>query len=476
MTNVDLLVTNASILTMDNKKRIIKDGAIAVTGDSIVDIGRSATLEARYHPRKTVNATGMAAVPGLINTHLHVGYTLLKGVASDITERLSWLCAVYPHVEIAGPDDVYHAAMLGCLEMIKGGTTLFIENNPFIADPANTDAIAQAVNDSGIRVGLGRMFSDINAPAFLLSDSKFMKAEIKRLYATWHGKASGRIQLWIYAPGPGMRESPRRMAEIVRLARDYGIRITSHWAEGGETGQSNFYTKRFGTRTPTEFLLKEGYLGHNTLLVHVVAVDEKEIDIISRSGTSVSHNPTSNTIISRRPLPISPVAAMLKKGITVGLGTDASICNDRTSMWEAMKHAVLLQKLKEGDARAMVAEQGLELATRHGAAVAGMEGQLGSLEKGKKADIMLVGTRKAHIQPIHNIYENLVYCAHDSDVDTLIVNGRVIMQGRKVKTFDEEKLIDKTLAIAEALDRKAARRAPATARLWQEAYKRRFGK
>lgn len=467
----DLLIKNALVITMDGKRRVIEDGAVVVKGDSIAEVGESDTLAGKYQARKIINAAGKAVLPGLINTHMHIGYVMLKGIASDITERLDWLASVYPYVVLTDPNDCYAAAMLGCLEMIKGGQTSFIENNPFISHPRNTDSIAMAVVESGMRVALGRMFSDSNAPDFLLSSSDEMRREVKRLFDTWHGKADGRIHVWIYAPGPGIRESPGRMAEIKELCKEYGSMVTSHWAEGGEGFD---YRGRYGAKKPTYFLKNEGYLGPDTLLVHTVAIDDDEIRLLARTGTKVSHCPTSNMMRAGRPFQISPVVKMLKAGITVGLGSDASICNDNSSMFEAMKLAVLGQKLREGMPDAMKAQMALEMATINGAKVIGMGDKLGSIEAGKKADIILLDLNKPHILPLHNIYENIVYCAHDSDVDTVIINGRVVMEGRRVKTFNEVEVVENAVRTTAAIDEKAKKKAKTIAALWSKSYKERF--
>lgn len=468
----DLLIKNGLLITMDGRRRIIKDGAVAVQGGSIVAVGKSESLTGKYRARKVIDAAGRAVLPGLINAHMHIGYVMLKGIASDITDRLAWLSAVYPYVILAGPKDVYDAAMLGCLEMIKGGQTCFVENNPFISHPENTDSIAMAVEKSGMRVALGRMYSDMNAPDFLLSKSEDMKKDVKRLFAKWHGKGGGRIRIWIYAPGPGIRESPERMAEIRSLLKEHGSMVTGHWAEGAEQGFD--YEGRYGVEKPTYFLKKTGYLGPETLLVHVVVMDDDEIVLLAETGTKVAHCPTSNMMRAGKPFQVSPVVRMLKAGIAVGLGTDASICNDGSSMFEAMKLAVLGQKLREGRPDAMTAQTALEMATINGARVVGMEDELGSIEVGKKADIILLDLNRPHILPIHNIYENIVYCARDGDVDTVIINGKVVMEERKIKTMSEKEVLDNAVETAALLDRKAAKKAGSIARLWEQSYKKRF--
>jgi cytosine/adenosine deaminase-related metal-dependent hydrolase len=469
---VDLVILHAKVITMDPGRRVIQDGALALEGSRISEMGDSAIFAERYPGVETIDASGMAALPGLFNSHMHVGYSLLKGVSSEIVDRLDWLIAVYPYVELATPEDLYWATLLGCLEMIRGGTVFFVENNPFISDPACTDAIATAVEESGLRVGLGRMYSDLNAPAHLLVSEEEMCRETDRLYRAWQGQGDGRIQCWMYAPGPGMRESPARMKAILELVRGYGLRITSHWAEAG--GGRGFYTDRYRVDKPTRFLLKEGYLGPETLLVHVVDVDADEIKMLADTGTPVAHCPVANTIRPTNKWEVCPASDMLQAGICVGLGTDASICNDRAGMFETMKQAVLLQKLRAGSPVALTAAQALEMATLNGARLAGQDSELGSLEPGKRADILLLDLRKPHIQPIHHLLENIVYCATEADVDTLIVNGRVLMQGRQVKTIDEGTVLTKVAGLMEKLDAAARVQAPLTAARWKDSYKERL--
>jgi len=468
---VDLLIKNVRVLAMDAAGTDIQQGAVAVSGDRIHEIGESAALEAKYPAENVIDASGMVALPGLINTHMHIGYSLLKGIASDIEDRVAWLSSVYPYVPLSGPEECYRAARLGCLEMLMGGITSFVENNPFTSNDANTDAIARAVEETGIRAAVGRMFSDINAPGFLLDDSRKLKNEMRRLHDRWHGAADGRIQVWIYSPGPGLRESPARMAEILEIARDYGTRVTCHWAEGGEG--RGYFQKQYGVEKATQFLAENDFLGPDILLVHAVHLDDEEIEILARSGTPVAHCPTSNLTRAGQPFAVSPVCDMLAAGVTVGLGTDACICNDKSSLFETMKQAVLLQKLRAGSPRAMTARQALEMATRSGARIMGLEKEIGSLETGKKADIILLNLNQPHILPLHNIYENIVYCANETDVDSVIVNGRVLMRGRRVETVDAAEVLSQAVATTAELDRRAAAEADRITAEWQESIARR---
>jgi cytosine/adenosine deaminase-related metal-dependent hydrolase len=470
----DLLIKHATILTMDKKRQIIQDGAIAVKDDLIIDVGVTKKLTQKHRADMVIDAENNVAIPGLINTHMHIGYTLLKGIATDISDRLTWLSSVYPYVIEAKYDDCYHAALLGCLEMIKGGTTYFVENNPFISDPLNLDAMAKDVEETGIRAALGRVFSDINAPEFLLTSHDYFTNEFKRLFDTWHNKADGRIRIWVYAPGPGIRESEKRMKEVLDVTEQYKTMVSSHWAEGGEG--RNYYLDHYNVSPPTKFLLDNSYLRPETLLVHVVTIDEQEIQMLADTGTMVAHCPTTNLARAGHSLEISPVRNMLDAGVTVGLGTDASICNDKSSMFETMKQAVLLQKLKVGDPRGLTAEKALEMATINGAKVVGLEDQIGSLEAGKKADIVLIDVWKPHILPIHNIVENIVYCANETDVDTVIINGKIVMAKGKMKTVDESAVLEKAVSVTKNLDVKAKEKAKDISSMWEESYKKRYGK
>ncbi len=468
---VDLLIRNARVLTMDAAGTDIPDGAIAVSDGRITDIGDSAVLAARYKSARVIDARGMVALPGLINTHMHVCYCLLKGIGSDIDDRIDWLSAVYPYVLQCGPDECYHAARLGCLEMIRGGTTFFVENNPFIADPGNTDAIARAVLETGMRAAIGRMFSDINAPDFLLNSSEEFRTEMERLHKEWQGAGDGRVSVWVYTPGPGIRESVARMRQTLEIVAKYDSHITSHWAEGGEG--DNYFQKHYGTAPPTRFLEENGYLRPNSLLVHTVHMNDEEIEMLARSGTPVAHCPVSNSIRAGQQFGIAPISDMLAAGVTVGLGTDASICNDKASMFEAMKMAVMLQKLRQGSPRALTARQALEMATVNGAKAVGMEREIGSLEKGKQADIILLNVDKPHIQPLHNIYENIVYCANETDVDTVIVGGRILMENCEVNTVNAAEVLDQAVSVTRDLDQRARARASEIAEMWQRSVRQR---
>jgi len=418
----DILIKDGYVITMDPKRRVFERGSVAIDGDKIVAVGKDVKEKADV----VIDAKGKVVLPGLINAHTHLSMTLLRGVADDM-ELDPWLkTRIWPIEKHLRAEDCHVGALLGCLEMIKSGTTCFADQYFFMED------VARAVEKAGIRGVLSYGIIE-------LGDPKKRKFEIEvgeKLVRTWHGKADGRI-LTMFGPHAPYTCSPECLTKVKELAKKYKVGIHTHIAETRwETDDE--IPKKYGKR-PVEHLDAIGFLGPEVLAAHCVWLTEKEIKILCDHGVKPVHNPVSNMKIA---CGIAPVPEMLAAGIPVALGTDGAASNNALDMFNEMKFAALLNKVGKLNPTVMPAQAVLEMATINGAIALGLEKEIGSLEAGKKADIVLVDLKKPRLTPLHNVVSHLVYSAVGGDVDTTIVDGKILMQNTEVLVLDEDKVLD----------------------------------
>jgi 5-methylthioadenosine/S-adenosylhomocysteine deaminase len=418
----DILIKDGYVITVDPQRRIFERGSVAIEGDKIVAVGKGVKAKAET----VIDARGKAILPGLINAHTHLSMTLFRGVADDMP-LMEWLeTKIWPIEENLTADDCYTGALLGCLEMIKSGTTCFADQYFHMKD------VARAVEEAGLRGVLSRGIIE-------LDDPKKREATIKegeRLVKTCHGKANGRI-LTMFGPHASYTCSPECLMQVKELAKKYKVGIHIHISESQD--EVDKVTKKYGKR-PVEHLDSIGFLGPEVLAAHCVWLAEREIAVIRERGVKPVHNPVSNMKIA---CGVAPVPGMLAAGIPVALGTDGAASNNSLDMFNEMKFAALLSKVHKLDPTVVPAQATLEMATINGAIALGLQDKIGSLEVGKKADIVLVDMKKPHLVPLHNVISHLVYSAVGGDVDTVIVDGKILMQGRKVLTLDEDKVLER---------------------------------
>ncbi len=427
---VDILIKGGHIITMDSQRHVLDRGSVVIDGGRIVSVGK----EVKVRADTVIDARGKAVLPGLINAHTHLSMTLLRGVADDM-ELDSWLkTKIWPIEKHLRAEDCYVGALLGCLEMIKSGTTCFADQYLHMED------VARAVEKSGIRGVLSYGIIE-------QGDPKKRKSEIQageKLVKNYHGKANGRI-LTMFGPHASYTCSPECLVQVKELAKKYKVGVHIHIAESKwEVGE---IIKKYGKR-PVEHLDAIGFLGPEVLAAHCVQLTGQEIRILHDRGVKPVHNPVSNMKIA---CGVSPVPEMLAAGIPVALGTDGAASNNALDMFSEMKFAALLNKVDKFNPTIMPAQSVLEMATINGARALGLDGSLGSIEVGKKADLILVDLRKPHLTPINNVISHLVYSATGSDVDTVIVDGKVIMQGRRVLKFEEDKVLKEAQKAADDL-------------------------
>lgn len=418
---VDILIRGGLLVTMNPHRQIIKNGSVAIEGSRIVAVGERIKEKADI----VIDARGKAVLPGLINGHTHLAMTLLRGFADDLPLD-KWLSdKIWPMEKVMGPRDCYVGALLGSLEMIKSGTTCFADNY------FHMDQVARAVITSGLRGVLSYGMIDRD-------DKKKMREEIRigrNFVKSFHGKARGRI-LTMFGPHAPYTCSTECLLKVKELSRNFGVGIHIHLAESNEEVKQTM--QRYGKR-PVEYLDSIGFLGPEVLAAHCVWVSKKEIKMIKEKGVKPVHNPTSNMKMGSG---IAPVPEMLGVGIPVALGTDGAASNNSLDLFKEMKLAALLAKVRNFDPTVLPAMKALEMATINGAVALGLQEEIGSLEEGKKADLIAVNLKRPHLSPLHDIVSHLVYSARGSDVDTVIVDGKILMETGEVLTLDEEKVLD----------------------------------
>jgi 5-methylthioadenosine/S-adenosylhomocysteine deaminase len=438
-----ILIKNGLIITMSKDGRIINDGALAIEDNKIVAVGENGDLKKNYGADEVIDASSKAVLPGLINTHMHIGYTILRGL---IRESRDWVVKAHQFIEQMTAEECYASALLGCLEMIRSGTTTFLENNYHNSDLKNFDGFAKAVEKTGIRACLAQSIPDRGPTLGPTEDIGEARKQIERLVNTWQGGAEGRIRVWIHLVYPGIRESSDRLLEIKNLIEKHKLRITAHHQEFLPT--TLHFLRKYGI-DQTRYLFNLGLLNQNLVVSHSVWLTDAEIAMLKETDVKVSHCPVANMYLGDG---IASIVHMLKSGLTVSLGTDAMENND---MFHVMNCAALLQKVLHLDPEVMFAEDILKMATMQGARALGMENDVGSIELGKKADVILIDLKRPHLLPAHDVISNIVYSANGNDVDAVIVDGKIVMENREIKTVNEEEVMEKAVAAADGVAHKA---------------------
>lgn len=438
---VDLFVKNVLVVTMDSEKRIFEHGAIAVRGERIVAVGKTEDLESRYHGEKIIEGRHHAVFPGLIDCHTHCHQQFLRTAWWIDTPALDvgWQNFLMPFEGTLTVDDAQLGAELACINMIKSGTTCFAD-----AGGSHPDELAKAVEKTGIRAVIARSTADMGeGPEYGMKNMVFSTKDAVsknvELVEKWNNKADGRIHAWF-----GLRQimvcSEELWEKFKELSAEYKTGIHTHLAE---TPQEVVWAlKRWGKR-PVEHLYETGFLGPNILFAHMIHLTERELLKAAERKVKIAHCPTGILQWVSRP---TKVPQMLALGITVGLGTDgASI---RTlDMFQEMMVAGFMHRGQYGvqyvDTVAIPADQVLGMATADAAKALLWDNELGSLEAGKLADFVMVDLDAPHLTPAYKIYPLLVYFARGSDVDTVVISGKVVMEGRRITTVDEKEILMK---------------------------------
>jgi len=439
---VDILIQHGIVVTVDPQRRIIEDGAVAIEGDKIVAVGKTEKVKKEYSSAERVfDASRMIIMPGLIDCHVHLAQALIRGCADDVS-LVEWLRErVWPLQGHYTKEDGKISALLCMLEMIKSGTVCFVES--MLHTRYGFDGIAEAVKQSGMRAVLSKTVMDTAGYGTqktimhegMIETREQSLNEAVQMIRKWNEEADGRIHVWFGPRTPGAC-SPELYREVSQLANEYRTGITMHLAEVKEDVK---YTKEEFNLLPVEFAKSVDLLGPNVLLAHAVWLTSKEIRMLAKSNTRVCHCPASNMKLASG---IAKVPEMLRAGVTVSLGCDGGPSNNCYDMICEMKLAALLHKVHSLDPLVMPAEAVIEMATVHGSEAIGLSNEIGAIMPGKKADIVLVDFKKPHLTPLHNPVSHMVYAANGSDVHTVIVDGKILMENREVKTIDEQRVLE----------------------------------
>ncbi len=440
---IDLIVYGDAIVTMDAAMTEIANGAIAVDDGIILAVGDASEIDARYSARDTLEGRNRVVMPGLVNGHSHAAMTLLRGVADDLA-LMDWLQNyIFPaEVAFVDPEFVRIGTELACWEMIRGGTTTFVDMYYY------PDTIAEVVEDCGMRALISATVIDQRSP-----DAESAADGIAR--------GRGFVERWknrhpritpIFGPHANYTLNAEQLKATREAANELGVPISIHLSES--PFEIEYSKNTYGT-TSIELFEDIGFFDGPTIAAHVVWPTDDEIPILVDREVGVIHNPTSNMKIASG---VAPVTKMLAAGVRLGLGTDGAASNNDLDMWEEMRLAAFLQKVDRMDPEALPADVVLRMATSAGAEAIGLGDVTGSLEPGKRADLIQVAFDDVHHVPTYDVKSHLVYVTDEQDVASVVVDGRILMRERAMLTVDTERVRDEATALAAAIQAELARR------------------
>jgi len=422
---ISLIITNGIVVTMNPERQTIQNGAIAIDGTDIIAVGSTADIARRFHARETMDAAGQIVLPGLINTHTHAPMVLYRGLADDLALS-EWLEKyIFPaEAKTVSPEFVRAGTRLAALEMIESGTTTFADMYYF------EEEVAKETKAAGLRGVLGQTViqfpvADARTPADALARADRFITQFKNDPLITPAVAPHAI----YTLDAASLKAARA------LSQRHNVPTLIHLAETVTEVENAENQLKL---SPTRYLESLGFLGPGVLAAHGVWIPEEDILLLKKRGVGVSHNPESNMKLASGP---APVPEYLRLDVAIGLGTDGAASNNDLDMFEAMRFAALLHKLESNNPRAVSAKTALEMATIRGARALGMESRVGSLEVGKRADLILVDVSGARQTPMYDPVSHLVYVTRGDDVRTTIVNGKVLMRDRKALTLNEAEVI-----------------------------------
>ena len=440
------LYTDAVIIPVDKDHRIIENGALAIEGNTIVDIGDSDIIKSRYPDGEVFDLKGGIMIPGLINTHIHLAQSLLRGMAEEMPLFPDWLqYRIWPMQGSYTGEEFLVSARLALCEMIKTGTTTFLET--MLADHYGIPGLVKEVESCGLRGMLSKIVMDRNTPNDLpdcmtesLDSSLALAIDY---YKEYNGAADGRVGIWFGPRWSGMFE-PKLLPLIAENMHKYGIHTDIHYAEVTEDAES---IRKATGLTPGQYLKETGLAGPNTVIVHATKLADTDYEILAETGTSISHCPISAMHGS---LGYLDVPKALDTGVNVAMGTDALACDNNADLFLDMRVGALLQTFVKSDSRALPAYKVLEMATINGAKALGLEDKIGSLEIGKRADFAVLNTNQIKYAPRVNPVSYVVYGSVGNDVMLTVCDGKELYRNGKVLTMDEEKCMTEANILGKA--------------------------
>jgi 5-methylthioadenosine/S-adenosylhomocysteine deaminase len=430
----DLLLTGGSVITVDDDRRVLEPGAVAIAGERIVAVGTPDELKG-FRAARTIDCRGKAVIPGLVDCHNH----LFQGLARGLGEGMSlwqWLSEfMWPYAAAISPQEAEVAAALGAIEAVRAGTTTITDNHYSPADADTTLAVASAIERVGLRgVVVRGIFGEITdvAARHALAPSLFRYSEGEELDITRaciDARPPGsQVAVWP-APINIIYVSQALVARSIELARERGTGWHTHCSEA--RADPEIYLEAYGIR-PVEWLYREGLLGRGGTIAHSIWLDDGEVERIGETATGVSYNPTSNQYLASGTMRLRDLR---KAGAVVGLGTDGPGCGHRQDLFEQIKQAILVQRVHSLDPTASTAEEAFELATREGARYLRIDA--GVLAPGKLADVAVVDLERPHLKPLHRTVATLAYSVRGSDVSMTIVGGHIVYQDGRCTNIDE---------------------------------------
>jgi len=444
-----LLVRGALVVTMDRGGRVLRDGAVLIDGARIRAVGPAAELAREPGVTQVAGGDRHLVMPGLVNAHNHCFQTLYRGLGEG-RPLAEWSAkTVLPLSRWLTRSDAAAGTALACLEMALGGTTTFVDSHYIHVDPETFDGVAESVVASGLRALLGRAAVDANVvPETFREEPATAAKRAERAIERWHGAADGRVRVRPEA----LSERTATTAMIQAMAavgRRAGTGFNMHLAESRQAAQ---HVRDTHGCSSLQLLERFGALGPDVLLAHCVWLDERDLDLLAQSRTGVSHNPVSNQFLTTG---VAPAAGMVARNAVVGLGSDGAVSNDNLDMFGVMKTCGLLQKVTTGNAAVVPAERIVRMATIDGARALGLGDETGSLESGKRADLITLSLDTPQLTPLHRVYESLVYAAGPAAVDTVIVDGRMVVDRGRMCTLDAEAVMAEAREAAARLARQA---------------------
>jgi 5-methylthioadenosine/S-adenosylhomocysteine deaminase len=442
-----VLIKNGTVVTVDSGDRIleadllVRDGRVA----QIIERGLPNKSGDDLYPNQVIDAAGCAVLPGFIQTHIHLCQTLMRGYADDL-RLIDWLrMRVWPMEAAHTQESVYTSAQLGIAELMRGGTTTALT----METVRHTGEVFRAVEESGFRATVGKCMMDrgYGVPPELAEQTDSSISESLDLAAEWHGRARGRIR-YAFAPRFALSCTRELLEKVGKMSKERSLMIHTHASESREEIDLICAETGFDNITYLNLL---GLTGPRTVLAHCVWATDDELELLAETRTAVAHCPSSNLKLGSG---VARIAEMLDRGVRVSLGADGAPCNNRLDMFTEMRSSVLLQKMRCGPDR-LSARAALRMATINGAKALGLEKEIGSIEAGKRADLVILNLDRLHTIPQPNIVSTIVYAAERADVRMVMIDGRVVVENGSLTTLDEEEIRTRSRREAAELARRA---------------------
>lgn len=433
--HVDIAIVHALILCIDKEDTIIEDGTLLIKDGKIIDFGKFSHFESKYISKKTINAENKLLMPGLINTHTHSTMSIFRGYADDLKLE-EWLSEYIWPVEnrFVNPKNVYLGTQLSIIEMIRSGSVCFADMYFF------EDEVARASIEAGFRVLLGEGILDTPTSNKKTPEEglEFTKQLINKYKNTELIKVS-------LAPHAIYTCSAKNLLKIKDISEENNIPVQLHLSETQKEFDNSM--KEYG-KSPVAYINSLGLLNSRLIASHCNILTEEDIELISQYKPKISHNPQSNMKLASG---MAPVIELLENGVCIGLGTDGAASNNNLNMFKEIAMVAKLHKVFSKDPTQINAKTAVHMATINSAKVLGLDSYTGSLEKGKEADMIIIDLKQPNLIPLYNVYSHLAYSMESCNVESVIINGRIVMENREILTIDEEKVIFQVLALSKKI-------------------------